>query len=88
MTRFTAVFKGSFRALKNNNFRYFLLGQCISHTGTWMQRSAQIWLVYSLTKISVSCRDSGCLPIPRHFCCFPSFAGVIADRFPKKRILS
>ena len=42
--------RAMFRSLKYRNFRNFWIGQCISVTGTWMQRTAQVWLVYSLTK--------------------------------------
>jgi hypothetical protein len=49
MPQIAAIFTGSFHALKNKNFRYFLMGQSLAFTGTWVQRSAQIWLVYSLT---------------------------------------
>jgi MFS family permease len=38
-----------FRALKHRNFQLFIIGQLISLTGTWMQTTAQQWLVYKLT---------------------------------------
>jgi len=38
-----------FRALKHRNFQLFLIGQLISLIGTWMQNTAQQWLVYRLT---------------------------------------
>jgi MFS family permease len=38
-----------FRALKHRNFRLFIIGQLISLVGTWMQTTAQQWLVYRLT---------------------------------------
>src|ERR1039458_8249563 len=40
----------TFAALKHRNFRLFFFGQLISLTGTWMQNTAQSWLVYDLTK--------------------------------------
>jgi hypothetical protein len=36
------------RALKRRNFRLFFFGQLISVTGTWMQSTAQAWLVLTL----------------------------------------
>ena len=39
----------TFAALKHRNFRLFFFGQLISLTGTWMQNTAQSWLVYQLT---------------------------------------
>jgi MFS family permease len=38
-----------FRALKHRNFQLFIIGQLISLIGTWMQTTAQQWLVYKLT---------------------------------------
>jgi hypothetical protein len=38
-----------FRALAVRNYRLFWIGQLISQTGSWMQRTAQDWLVLQLT---------------------------------------
>jgi MFS family permease len=38
-----------FRALQHRNFQLFIAGQLISLIGTWMQSTAQLWLVYQLT---------------------------------------
>ena len=38
-----------FRALQHRNFQLFFFGQLISLIGTWMQSTAQLWLVYKLT---------------------------------------
>ena len=38
-----------FRALQHRNFQLFFAGQLISLIGTWMQSTAQLWLVYQLT---------------------------------------
>jgi MFS family permease len=38
-----------FRALKHRNFQLFIGGQLVSLIGTWMQSTAQLWLVYKLT---------------------------------------
>lgn len=38
-----------FRALRHRNFQLFIIGQLISLIGTWMQNTAQQWLVYKLT---------------------------------------
>ena len=76
----------TFASLKYKNFRYFWFGQCISLTGTWMQRTAQVWLVYSLTKSPLLVGILGvCQFLPMLF--FSLFAGVFVDRFPKKKIL-
>jgi MFS family permease len=39
-----------FRSLRSRNFRLFFLGQIFSLTGSWVQQTAQSWLVYRLTK--------------------------------------
>jgi MFS family permease len=39
-----------FRALQHRNFQLFFAGQFLSLIGTWMQSTAQLWLVYRLTK--------------------------------------
>lgn len=39
-----------FRALQHRNFQLFIAGQLTSLIGTWMQTTAQLWLVYELTK--------------------------------------
>ena len=38
-----------FRSLKHRNFQLFFAGQLVSLIGTWMQNTAQLWLVYRLT---------------------------------------
>ena len=55
-----------FLALEHKNFRYFLAGQSISLVGTWMQRTAQQWLVYSLTNSGISVGITGSVPICSH----------------------
>lgn len=80
------MFLNSFPALKHKNFRYFWLGQCISLMGTWMQSTAQQWLVYTLTKSAFLLGILGVFQFgPMLF--FSLFAGAVIDRFPKKKIL-
>ncbi len=76
----------TFASLKYKNFRYFWIGQCVSLTGTWMQRTAQVWLVYTLTKSPLLVGILGvCQFLPMML--FALFAGVFVDRFPKKKII-
>ena len=37
--------RGAFRSLRNYNYRVWAAGAAVSNVGTWMQRTAQDWLV-------------------------------------------
>jgi MFS family permease len=80
-----AITRG-FSALAIRNYRLFWFGQLISLTGTWMQRTAQDWLVIQLTH---SPFDLGLvtafqfLPITL----LTLVGGVFIDRWPKHRLL-
>lgn len=79
-------FKDNFHALTHKNFRYYWTGQCVSLIGTWMQNIGQSWLVLSLTGSPFLLGLVGTiqfLPVT----IFSLFAGVIIDKFPKKKIL-
>ena len=78
--------KTTYPALTQRDFRYFWLGQCISLLGTWMQATAQQWLVYSLTKSALLL---GLLGVAQYgpIMCLSLPAGVLIDRYPKKRLL-
>src|SRR5437899_3908985 len=43
------LLRQTFSALKHRNFQLFFAGQLVSLIGTWMQNTAQLWLVYRLT---------------------------------------
>lgn len=76
----------SLRALNHYNFRLFFFGQLISLIGTWMQSTAQQWLVYRLTDSQTSLgivTFIGFLPV----LLFSLFMGVVVDRLPKRRLL-
>src|SRR5580693_6148330 len=40
-----SVAKGTFRSLRGFNYRMWAGGAIVSNVGTWMQRTAQDWLV-------------------------------------------
>jgi len=85
-SKFSDFFKTTFRSLQYKNFRLFWFGQCISLTGTWMQRAAQTWLVYTVTNSPMKVGIVGiCQFLPMML--FSLFAGVYVDRFSKKKIL-
>jgi MFS family permease len=76
----------TFNALKHRNYRLFITGQVISLCGTWMQRVAQAWLVYEITKSAFALGIVGfSTRVPVIF--LSLFAGVLADRADKRRIL-
>src|SRR5919112_40818 len=76
----------TFEALKVRNYRLFALGGLVSNVGTWMQRVAQDWLVLVLTgSASALGMTTGLQFLP--VVLLSPIAGVIADRFPKRRIL-
>lgn len=78
--------KYMFRALKHKNYRLFFIGQGISLTGTWMQQMAIGWLIYRLTKSPFMLGFVGFLGnIPTFI--FTPFAGVLADRMNRHRML-
>lgn len=43
------MLRQTFSALRHRNFRLFFGGQLVSLTGTWMQNTAQGWLIYDMT---------------------------------------
>ena len=76
----------TFRAFRNRNYALFFAGQSISQIGTWMQRTAVIWVIYSLTH---SASMIGFAVFAQQFPSFllSLFGGVVADRYPRYKIL-
>lgn len=77
---------GIFRALRHRNFRIYLSGLVLSLIGTWMQNTAQAWLVYRLTKSEVllgTTQFASNVPV----LLLGPFAGLVADRFARHRIV-
>jgi MFS family permease len=77
----------TFSALSVPNYRRYFIGQSISLIGTWMQSTAQAWLVLVLTR---SATDLGIvvalqtLPV----LLLGPYGGVIADRVDKRRLMA
>ncbi|MTD16563.1 MFS transporter [Nakamurella sp. YIM 132087] len=62
------------------------MGQVVSNTGTWMQRIAQDWLVLQLTNSPLAVGVTTALQfVPTAV--LGLWGGLIADRFPKHRLL-
>ncbi len=77
----------TFRSLAHPNYRRYLAGNVVSNIGTWMQRVAQDWLVLLLSANSAAAIGitTGLQFLP--FLLLSPFAGLIADRIPKRRLL-
>src|SRR2546427_11364033 len=76
----------TFRALRHRNFRLYWTGQLVSLIGTWMQSVAQGWLMHRLTDSAFMLGLLGFmqfLPV----LLFSLWAGVVADRVDKRRLL-
>ena len=74
------------RSLRRRNFRLFFFGQLISLIGSWMQTTAQQWLVYRLTGSELSLgvvTFASFLPV----LLLSLGMGVLVDRFERRRLL-
>jgi len=76
----------TFRAFKNRNYRLFFTGQSISQIGTWMQRTAVSWVVYTMT------HSAFMLGLTVFASQFPSFlfsllGGIASDRYNRYKVL-
>ncbi|WP_067440744.1 MFS transporter [Nocardioides jensenii] len=76
----------TFRSLHNPNFRRYAAGSLVSNVGLWMQRVAQDWLVLVLTGSGTALGITTGLQFLPVLLLSP-YAGVIADRFDKRRLL-
>lgn len=78
----------TFRALSIHNYRLYFFGSIVTNTGTWMQRVAQDWLVISTLDAGGTALGivTGLQFLP--FMLVTPFAGVLADRLPKRRLLA
>jgi MFS family permease len=78
--------RDSFTPLRLPNLRTYLIGQAISLLGTWMQVTAQGWVVWELSHSEVALgivAMLGSLPL----LLFGLWAGVLTDRFDRRKIL-
>ena len=76
-----------FAALRSVNYRWYLGGQGITSVGSWMQRLAQDWLVLQFSHGDAVALGitTACQFLP--FLLLAPVAGVIADRYPRRRVL-
>ena len=76
----------TFKAFRSRNYRLYFAGQSISLIGTWMQKTAVSWVVYTLT------HSTFMLGLTLFAGQFPSFllslwGGVVSDRYNRFRVL-
>jgi predicted MFS family arabinose efflux permease len=80
------AFPHGLRALNHTAFRSFFLAQLVALVGSWMQTVSQAWLVLQLTDSPFKLGLLGTLQFGPILLLSP-FAGVIADRWPRRRLL-
>ncbi len=81
-----ASWRATFAALQHRNFRLFFIGQLVSLSGTWVQSTAQSWLVYQLTGSKIllgTVAAVGMLPM----LLLSLWGGSVADRHPKRTVI-
>ncbi|HEY0300569.1 MAG TPA: MFS transporter [Rhizomicrobium sp.] len=77
---------GLLRVFRHRNYRLFFAGQLVSLMGSWMQNTAQPWLVYDLTHDKFLLGVvSFCSTVPVFF--IAPFGGMVADRVDRRKFL-
>ncbi|PMP94938.1 MAG: MFS transporter [Candidatus Aminicenantes bacterium] len=78
--------KQTFHSLKYPNYRLWFWGQMTSVFGSWMQTTAQAFLIYEITHSPAYLGYVGfAAGLPTWL--FMLYGGVVADRFPRRQIL-
>lgn len=85
-TRFSNRGGTILRAFRSRNYRLYFTGQSFSLIGTWMQGVAMSWLVYRLSGSALLLGVIGFVSQIPTLAIAP-FAGVIADRWDRRRLL-
>jgi MFS family permease len=86
VTRVVRAGRTTFASLSVPNYRRYYGGQAISLTGTWMQMTAQAWLVLTLTHSSTALGLIIALQTLPVLLLTP-YGGVVADRGDKRKIM-
>jgi MFS family permease len=86
MSPIVRVSRVTFAALSVPNYRRYIGGQSISLIGTWMQMTAQAWLVLTLTHSSTWLGAVIALQTLPVLLLAP-YGGLIADRMDKRRLM-
>jgi MFS family permease len=80
--------RGTFRSLRNPNYRIWAAGALVSNIGTWMQRTAQDWLV--LTELTDRSATSMGIVMGLQFgpqLLMLPLTGYAADHFNRRRLI-
>ncbi len=86
MSRASRAARATFAALEIPNYRKYTAGQSVSLVGTWMQSTAQAWLVLTLTHSAVALGAIVALQtLP--VLVLGAYGGVVADRVDKRRLM-
>lgn len=76
----------TFSSLRHPNYRLWFIGQLISLTGTWMQTTAQGYLVFELTQSPAYLGYVGFAAGAPSWL-LTLYGGVVADRMPRRTLL-
>jgi len=77
---------GLLAVFRHRNYRLFFTGQLVSLMGSWMQNTAQPWLVYDITHSKLLLGVvSFCSTVPVFF--ITPFGGMVADRVDRRKFL-
>ena len=79
---------GTFRSLRHHNYRVWAAGAIVSNVGTWMQRTAQDWLVFT----QLTHRDASAVGLVMALQFAPQllllpWTGLAADHGNQRRLL-
>jgi MFS family permease len=84
----TRLFEGTFRSLRGFNYRTWATGALVSNIGTWMQRTAQDWLV--LTELTRNNATAVGVVMALQFgpqVLFLPLTGFAADHLDRRKLL-
>ncbi|MCW3062955.1 MAG: major facilitator superfamily 1 [Solirubrobacterales bacterium] len=81
-----SALRRSFHSLAIPNYRRYFQGQVVSISGNWMQTVAEMWLVLRLTGSGVALGVATALQFTPMLLA-GAYGGVLADRWPKRRLL-
>jgi MFS family permease len=78
--------RATFTSLRNPNFRIYFTAQIASNVGTWIQITAENWLILQLTDSGVALGITNALQFgPLVF--LGLYGGVVVDRFDRRWLL-